>query len=88
MSRMRNTEPQLYKVYIKAEGEPKITKKEAEQKSEFCYISALTGAHAMIKFDVYAKATGQRYFAWFYRTVKGGEQIEYDKLIETHKTES
>ena len=33
MSRMRNTEPQLYKVYIKAEGEPKITKKEAEQQA-------------------------------------------------------
>lgn len=88
MSRSRNTYPQIYKVYIKAEGEPKITKKEAETKSEFCYISALTGAHAMVKFDVYAKATGQRYFAWFYRTVKGGEQIDRTKLIETHKTES
>lgn len=83
MSRSRNTSPQLYKVYIKAEREPKITKKEAEQRSEFCYISALTGAHAMVKFDKYAKSTGQRYFAWFYRTVKGGEQIDRNKIIET-----
>lgn len=83
MSRSRNTSPQLYKVYIKAEGEPKILKKEAEQKSEFCFISALTGAHAMVIFDKYAKATGQRYFAWFYRTVKGGEQIDRSKIIET-----
>ena len=84
MSRGRNTEPQLYKVYIKAEREPKIPKKEAEEKSEFCYISALTGAHAMVLFDNYAKATGQRYFAWFFRTVKGGEQIDRSKIIETH----
>lgn len=83
MSRSRNTSQQLYKVYIKAEGEPKIPKREAEQKSEFCYISALTGSHAMVKFDNYAKATGQRYFAWFYRTVKGGEQIDRAKIIET-----
>lgn len=83
MSRVRNTSPQLYKVYIKAEGEPKIPKKEAEQRSEFCYISALTGSHAMVKFDNYAKSTGQRYFAWFYRTVKGGEQIDQTKFIET-----
>jgi hypothetical protein len=83
MSRGRNTEPQLYKVYIKAEREPKIPKKEAEQKSEFCYISALTGSLAMVKFDNYAKSTGQRYFAWFYRTVKGGEQIDRNKIIET-----
>lgn len=82
MSRGRNTEPQLYKVYIKAEREPKIPKKEAEEKSEFCYISALTGAHAMVVFDNYAKATGQRYFAWFFRTVKGGEQIDRSKIIE------
>lgn len=84
MSRGRNTEPQLYKIYIKAEREPKIPKKEAEEKSEFCYISALTGAHAMVLFDNYAKATGQRYFAWFFRTVKGGEQIDRSKIIETH----
>ena len=84
MSRGKNTSPQLYKVYIKAEGEPKIPKKEAEQKSEFCYISALTGAQAMVIFDNYAKATGQRYFAWFFRTVKGGEQIDRSKIIETH----
>lgn len=83
MSRVRNREPQLYKVYIKAEGEPKIPKREAEKNSEFCYISALTGSHAMVKFDNYAKATGQRYFAWFYRTVKGGEQIDRTKIIET-----
>lgn len=83
MSRVRNTEPQLYKVYIKAEGEPKIPKREAEERSEFCYISALTGSHAMVKFDNYAKATGQRYFAWFYRTVKGGENIDRTKIIET-----
>ena len=88
MSRGKNTELQLYKVYIKAEGEPKIPKKEAEQKSEFCYISALTGAHAMVAFDNYAKATGQRYFAWFYRTVKGGEQIDRTKIIETHPSQS
>lgn len=83
MSRVRNTEPQLYKVYIKAEGEPKIPKREAEERSEFCYISALTGSHAMVKFDNYAKDTGQRYFAWFYRTVKGGENIDRTKIIET-----
>ena len=88
MSRSRNTSPQLYKVYIKAEGEPKIPKKEAEEKSEFCFISALTGSHAMVKFDKYAKATGQRYFAWFYRTVKGGEQIDRSKIIETHPSQS
>lgn len=88
MSRHRNTSPQLYKVYIKAEGEPKIPKKDAEEKSEYAYISALTGAHAMIQFDNYAKSTGQRYFAWFYRTVKGGEQIDRTKLIETCQTES
>ena len=83
MSRVRNISPQLYKVYIKSEGEPKIPKREAEEKSEFCYISALTGTHAMVKFDNYAKATGQRYFAWFFRTVKGGEPIDRSKIIET-----
>lgn len=79
--RTRNKFTQYYKVYIKQKGEPKIPKREAEEKSEYAYVNAYNGNEAMTIFDNVSRETNQNYFAWFYRVLRGGESIEKEKCI-------
>ena len=75
-----------YKVYIKKLSTPNILKSDAEKVAEYCFCKSRTGASAMEYFNEFSIKTNQKYRAFHFHEVKGGEEIEETKILWTQET--
>lgn len=74
-----------YKVYIKELSTPNIAKIDADRLAEYCFCKSRTGASAMEYVNKYAINTQQKYRAFHFHEVKGGETIDEKKILWTQK---